>query len=192
MISEKLLVFPGSISDRLSGSPLDLDHALIMLLLLVGLLSIRSKYQRFVPWVIIGGAVLSLFTPAHIIKPAWPILSALILPLLMWQLAVQMATIRPTFSWRSLLAWVVTITLIGLGLSLGGKLSLAYAAFIGVLAASLMWQLRMVDTGGSDLGAFGQLTLALLLVEVDVALHPLRPLLGRMWPGVLHASCWTM
>ncbi len=183
MFVKSLLNSADYLPNRVAGNPIELDHALIMLLLLVGLLSIGGKYKRYVPWVIVGGVILSLFTPTHIIKPAWPILSALILPILMWQLALQMATIRPTFSWRSLLAWLVTITLIGLALSLGAKLSLAYAALMGVLAASLMWQLRERATGSSDLGAFGQLTLALLLVEVDVVLHPLRPLLSSLLSG---------
>lgn len=134
-------------------------------------------------WVIVVGVVLSLFTPAHIVKPVWPILSALILPLLMWQLAIQMATVRPAFSWRSLIAWLLTIILIGLALSVGGNLSLTHAALMGVLGASLMWQLRERATGSTDLGAFGQLTLALLLVEVDVVLHPLRPLLASLLSG---------
>ena len=54
---------------------------------------------------------------------------------------------------------------------------------MGILAASLMWQLRERATGSSDLGAFGMLTLALLLVEVDVALHPLGPFLGSLLSG---------
>jgi len=45
----------------------------------------------------------------------------------------------------------------------------------------LMWQLRERATGSTDLGAFGHLTLALLLVEVDVALHPLGPFLGGLF-----------
>jgi drug/metabolite transporter (DMT)-like permease len=52
------------------------------------------------------------------------------------------------------------------------------------LAASLIWQIRERAIGSSDLGAFGVLTLALLLVEVDVALHPLGPFLGILLSGV--------
>jgi hypothetical protein len=151
-----------------------------MLLLLVGLLSIHGKYKRYVPWVIIGGVALSMLTPIHIIEPAWPIISALVLPPLLWQVALRLSTIRPAFSWRTLLAWLLMIILIGLALNLGGKVSLANALLMGILAASLMWQLRERATGSSDLGAFGLLTLALLLVEVDVALHPLGPFLGSL------------
>ncbi len=181
MLFEVLLNFADDLSNQVAGSPLELEHALIMLLLLVGLLSIRGKYKRYVPWVIIGGVALSMFTPIHIIEPAWPIISALVLPPLLWQVALRLSTTRPAFSWRSLLAWLLVIILIGLALSLGGKVSVANALLMGILAASLMWQLRERATGSSDLGAFGMLTLALLLVEVDVALHPLGPFLGSLF-----------
>jgi len=181
MLVEELLISANGLSNQVAGSPLELEHALIMLLLLVGLLSIHGKYKRYVPLVIVGGVALSMFTPIHIIEPAWPIISALVLPPLLWQAALRLSTTRPAFSWRSLLAWLLMIILIGLALSLGGKVSLANALLMGILAASLMWQLREHATGSSDLGAFGQLTLALLLVEVDVALQPLGSFLGSLF-----------
>jgi len=170
-------------SKQVSGSPLELEHALIMLLLLMGLLSIYSNYRRYVPWVIVGGVAMSLFTPTHFIELAWPILSALVLPPLLWQVSINLASIRPTFSGRSLLAWLLMVILIGVVLSIGGKVLLASALLIAVLAASLMWQLRERATGSFDLGAFGQLTLALLLVEVDMVLYPLRLFLGSLLSG---------
>ncbi len=57
----------------IAGSSLVVEHALIMVLLLVGLLSIRGPKRKYVPWVILAGVALSLFTPVHIIEPAWPI-----------------------------------------------------------------------------------------------------------------------
>jgi hypothetical protein len=157
--------------------------------LLVGHLIIRGKYKRYHPWEIVGGLAFSLFTPTHFIELAWPILSALILPPLLWQVALRLSTTRPAFSWRSLLAWLLTIIFIGLALSFGGKVLLATALLMGILAASLMWQLRERATGSSDLGAFGMLTLALLLVEVDVALHPLGPFLGSLFSGAALGLC---
>jgi hypothetical protein len=59
---------------------LALEHALIMLLLLVGLLSIRGERRRYVPWVVVASVALSLFTPVHTLALAWPLLSALVLP----------------------------------------------------------------------------------------------------------------
>ena len=113
MLVEELLNSANGLSKQVAGSSLELEHALIMLLLLVGLLSIHGKYKRYVPWVIIGGVALSIFTPIHIIEPAWPIISAFFLPPLLWQAALRLSTTRPAFSWRSLLAWLLMIILIG-------------------------------------------------------------------------------
>ncbi len=170
-------------SNMVAGSPIALDHAVIMMLLLTGLLSIRGKQKRYVPWVIIGGVVLSLFTPAHNIEPAWPILSALVLPPLLWQTATRLAAVRPVFKWQSILAWLMMTILIALALHLGGKLPLTNALLLGTLAASLVWQVRERTTGSTDLGTFGQLALALLLVEVDITLHPLGKFLGSLFSG---------
>jgi hypothetical protein len=90
-----------------------------MLLMLVGRLSIHGKYERYVPWVIISGVTLSMFTPMHIIKPAWPIISVLVLSPLLWQVALRLSITHPAFSWRSLLAWMLMTILIGLAISPG-------------------------------------------------------------------------
>ena len=183
MVVENLLNSTDDFSNQVLGSPLELEHALIMLLLLMGLLSIQGKHRRYVPWVIVGGVVLSLFTPTHYLELAWPILTALVLPPLLWQVSINLSSIRPAFSWRSLLAWLLMVLLIGLALHYGGEVLLTGALLIGVLAASLIWQVQERFTGSSDLGAFGLLTLALLLVEVDVVIHPLRPFLGSLFSG---------
>ena len=153
------------------------------MLSLVGLLSIRGKRQQFVSWVIIGGVALSFFTPVHYIEPAWPILSALVVPPLLWQIATRLATAKPVFIWRNLLAWFLMVFLIGVALWLGGKMSLANALLLSVLAASLIWQVRTRSIGSTDLGVFGQLTLALLLVEVNSNMQPLSQFLGSLFSG---------
>jgi NhaP-type Na+/H+ or K+/H+ antiporter len=168
---------------QFAGSTLALDHGLVMLLLLVGLLSIRRQQRRYVPWVILLGVALSLFTPAHALEFTWPIVSALVLPPLLWQMAVQMAAAQPALDPRAWLAWLATGLLIGLALAIGGGVSLASAVLLGILATSLIWQIRERAAGSTDLGAFGQLTLALLLAEVDLSLHPVGPLLGGLFAG---------
>jgi len=69
-----------NLTEQTVGSTLALEHALIMLLLLVGLLSIQRERWRFVPWVILAGVALSLLTPIHALHMAWPLISALVLP----------------------------------------------------------------------------------------------------------------
>jgi NhaP-type Na+/H+ or K+/H+ antiporter len=154
-----------------------------MLLLLVGLLSIQREQRRFVPWVILAGVALSLFTPFHTLGIAWPLILALVLPPLLWQVAVRLATVHSEFTVRNWLAWLLTALLIGLAIGVGAGIHPASALLLGILAASLVWQVRERATGSTELGAFGQLALALLLAEVDVALHRLGPLLGGLFAG---------
>lgn len=169
--------------DQVAGSALALEHALVMLLLLLGLLSIRGRPRHYVAWVVLIGVALSLLTPFHPLDFAWPIISALVLPPLLWQMAVRMATAQPALIPKAWLAWLLTALLIGLALNLGGRVPLASALLLGILAASLTWQVRERVTGSTDLGAFGQLALALLLAEVDLILHPLGPFLGSLFAG---------
>jgi len=168
---------------QIAGDALMLEHALTMLLLLVGLLSIQGEQRRYVPWVVLAGVALSLFTPVHTLSIPWPIISALVLPPLLWQVAVRLATAHSDFTWRAWLAWILTALLIGLALGVGAKVPPAGAVLVGILAASLMWQVRERVVGSTELGAFGQLALAFLLVEVDVILHPLDLFLGSLFVG---------
>jgi hypothetical protein len=154
-----------------------------MLLLLVGLLSIQREQQRFVPWVILAGVALSLLTPIHTMQMAWPLISALVLPPLMWQVAVRLAVVESKFTWRAGLAWLLTPLLFGLALGVGAGVSPTSALLLGILATSLMWQVRERVSGSTELGTFGQLALALLLVEIDVILHAPGSFLGNLAGG---------
>ena len=69
------------------------------------------------------------------------------------------------------------------GLGPGGQGAPTSAFLLGILATSLIWQVRERATGSTELGAFGQLALAFLLAEVDVMLHPLGPFLGSLFVG---------
>lgn len=167
----------------MAGSALALEHALLLVLLLVGLLSSQGPLRRYVPWVVLAGIGLSLLTPVHALEPAWPFISALVLPPLLWQVGVRVATIRSTFAWRTWLAWLLTALLMAAALHLGGRVPLIGALFLGLLAASLVWQVRERTTGSTDLGAFGLLALALLLAEVNVTQYRLGAFLGTLFSG---------
>ena len=175
--------FSGGFSAQVAGSAIALEHALLMLLLLAGLLSIRGEQRRWVPWAVLASIVLSLFTPLYTIEMVWPLLSALVLPPLLWQMAVRLAIAQPVFNWRAIVSWGLTAVLIGLVLSGSGVLSLASALLLGMLAASLVWQLHERSMRTSELGMFAQLALAVLLTEIDITLRPLRPFLGSLVGG---------
>ena len=167
----------------MAGSALALEHALLLVLLLIGLLSSQGPLRRYVPWVVLAGIGLSLLTPVHALEPAWPLISVLVLPPLLWQVGVRVATIRSTFAWRIWLAWLLTALLLAAALHLGGRLPLTGALLLGLLAASLVWQVRERTTGRTDQGAFGLLALALLLAEVNVIQYPLGAVLGTLFSG---------
>ena len=173
-----------NLTEQIAGSTLALEHALIMLLLLVGLLSIQREQQRFVPWVILAGVALSLLTPIHALPMPWSLISVLVLPPLLWQVAVRLAVVKSEFTWQAGLAWLLAILLFGLALGVGAGVPPTIALLLGVLATSLMWQVRERVTGSTELGVFGQLALAILLVEVDVTLYPQAEFWGSLFAGV--------
>lgn len=182
------MVLDGKIIEKILfaqiGNYVDLEHTLILMLILVGLLSHHGKHRRIVPWIIAGGVVLALFTPVQHIMLSWPLISALVLPPLLWQVSVRLAIARPVIRWQNVTAWLLTTLFIGISLILAADLPPTNAFFLSLLASSLIWQVHEQQTGGTDLGIFGPLTLALLLVEVDVLLHPLGSFLGSLFTGV--------
>jgi hypothetical protein len=154
-----------------------------MLLLLAGLLTIQGEQRRWIPWAILASIALSLFSPFYRIEIVWPVLSALVLPPLLWQIAIRLSTTHPVLTWRIVVSWGLIVVLIGLALSGSGGLPLASALLLGILTASLVWQTHQHTIGTSELGMFAQLALAVLLTESDITLRPLRPLLGSLVAG---------
>ncbi|MBN1119775.1 MAG: hypothetical protein JXJ17_01755 [Anaerolineae bacterium] len=172
------------ISALITGSLLDVEHALTLLLLLVGLLSIEGRQRRFVPWVILAGIVIALVTPIHTIEPAWPVLTAILVPILMWQVALRIATARSMWSWKQGLSWLIIATLLGAALYASGSQDIGSTILLSVVAASLVLQVREQPSDGIYLSAFGLLTVALLLAEVDLTLHSIGTWLGTLFSGV--------
>lgn len=86
---------------QVAGSNISLQHALIMMLILVGMLSICKMQSRYVHWFVLLGLALSLFIPYQNLDFAWPIISALVLPPLLWQISVRLATARLMFKWEA-------------------------------------------------------------------------------------------
>jgi len=93
---------------------------------------------------------------------------------------VRLAVVQSEFTLRAGLAWLLATLLFGLALGVGAGVPPTSALLLGILATSLMWQVREHATGSTELGAFGQLALAVLLVEIDVTLHSQ----ARFWEGL--------
>lgn len=166
-----------------SGNLLDTEHGLVMLLLLYGLLTYRGQGQKWVPAVIIGGILLSLFTPIHEIDLLWPAATAIIVPPFLWQGAVAVTKSGPLRGRPGLIVWFATLTLVSLSLWFFAKLAVSNALLLGVLTVTLVWYFRELDVERSYLSTFGLITLVVLLVEIDVALYSWQIWLGTLASG---------
>ncbi len=167
-----------------SGTLLDTEHGLVMLLLLYGLLTFReAKVARWVPVVILGGILLSLFTPVHEINLFWPVITGLVVPPFLWQSAVAVTKSGPLRWQWGLALWVITLVLVAASLVLLGGLPVSTALLLGVLAVTLVWYFRELDVERSYLSTIGLITLVVLLVEIDLALVSLRLWLGTLLSG---------
>lgn len=167
------------------SDPLETEHALVMLLLLYGLLTYRgSKLQRWGPIVTLAGVLLSIFTPVHQINLFWPVITALVVPPYLWLGAVAVTKSGPLRRRWSLLVWGLTLALVTFSLRQFGALPLSNALLLGIMAVTLLWQLRELDVERTYLSTLGQISLAVLLVEVDLAVLSLRPWLGTLFSGL--------
>lgn len=167
-----------------AGTLLDTEHGLVMLLLLYGLLTYRDeKVSRRVPFVILGGILLSLVTPVHEIKLFWPVITGLVVPPFLWQAAVAVSKSGPLRRQWSLGVWVVTLVLVTISLLVFGGMSVSTAMLFGILTVTLVWYFREMKIERSYLSTIGLITLVVLLTEVDLALVSLRFWLGSLLSG---------
>jgi hypothetical protein len=157
-----------------------LEHALLMVLLLSGLLGRPSEQHRWMPWAVLASIGLALFAPLYRIDIAWPLVAALVLPPLVWQLAARLATVHARPRHRELAAWVLTAGFVGCAMYAGGWMSFAGGLLLGIVTASQVWQARQDIAATSELGSFAPLALAIVLTEIDLTLFPLRPLLRSL------------
>jgi hypothetical protein len=169
-----------SFAEQTTIDAVSLEHALLILLLLSGLLSSPSAQHRWMPWAVLASIGLSLFAPLYRIDIAWPLLAALVLPPLLWQLAARLATVHAMPHWRELAAWVLTAGFVGCAMYAGGWMSFAGGLLLGIVTASQVWQARQDTAAMSELGSFAPLALAIVLTEIDLTLYPLRPLLRSL------------
>lgn len=166
-----------------SGNLLETEHGLVMLLLLYGLLTYRGQGKKWVPAVIIGGILLSLFTPIHEIDLLWPAATAIIVPPFLWQGTVAVTKSGPLRGKPGLMVWFATLALVSLSLWFFAKLAVSNALLLGVLTVTLVWYFRELNVERSYLSTFGLITLVVLLVEIDLALYSWQIWLGTLASG---------
>jgi len=167
-----------------SGTLLETEHGLVMLLLLFGLLIYRGeRLSRWVPVVIIGGILLSLFTPVHEINLFWPVITGIVLPPFLWQGAVAVTKSGPLRRQWSLVVWAGTLILVTFSLRMFGGMPVSNALLLAILAVTLVWYFRELNVERSYLSTVGLITLVVLLAEIDLALVSLQQWLGTLASG---------
>ena len=167
-----------------SGTLLETEHGLVMLLLLFGLLTYRGKrLSKWVPVAFIGGLMLSLFTPIHEINLFWPVIAGLVVPPFLWQAAVAVTKSGPIRRQWTLVVWMGTLVLVTLSLRMFGGLPFSNALLLGILAVTLVWYFRELNVERSYLSTIGLITLVVLLEEIDLALVSLQLWLGTLASG---------
>jgi CBS domain-containing protein len=142
-----------------------LEHTLIMLLLLVGLLKARPRLHWAARAAIAAGVLLALLAPARPVPLPWDILAALIIPILFWQTARWVASAFQPVDRLELGLWAFVAVGTAGALSLASAPGWPGALLFGLLAASMLWHSLEGDRP-SVLGQAGPLALALLLAEI--------------------------
>ncbi|MDH3944768.1 MAG: hypothetical protein OEV06_11795 [Anaerolineae bacterium] len=175
------LLFSHIIPSRL----LEAEHALVMLLLLYALLIYRGdRLERWAPLVVVGGVLLSIFTPIHEIDLFWPVITGLSVPPLLWQAAVAVTKSGPLRQGRSLAVWGITLLLVTASLYAFSDLPFSNALLVGTLTITLVWTIRERKVERTYLSTLGQITLVVLLVEIDIEVVSLNTLVGTVISGL--------
>src|SRR5919109_2170529 len=148
-----------------------LEHTLVILLLLVGLLNAKPKIPKLAGWAIAAALVLVLIAPAAVILLPWAWLSALVIPILLWQLFQRLAEAHMRVELRDVAIWSAMVLGIGGILFLTSELTAAGSFMFGLLAASMVWRAVEEDRQPTHLGQLGPLALAFLLAEIAPAVE---------------------
>lgn len=159
------------------------EHALFLILLLGFLLiGLRDRHQ-FSLYILIGGVLLTLLPPFFRIKIPWEFLLALILPWILSQGAQNSLQISWKFPMREFYLWLLATLCLGLIVYFVGGLFWLRAVYMGIVAASMFWNLSRSGETYSLLEVFGPLTLVFLLVETSLPLNEPTLYFGTLFSG---------
>ncbi|MEW5869367.1 MAG: hypothetical protein AB1894_08835 [Chloroflexota bacterium] len=161
----------------------DFEHALFMLLLLVGILSANPPQRAWTIPAIACGLALAFLPPVFSLELPWELIFSLTLPLLFWQNARHWLAARWRAGWRELLLWLLSILALGAILGLSGALPWANSALFGLIATSILWRALEPKENTYQISQLGPLTLVFLLGEVAPAVETPNRYLGGMMSG---------
>lgn len=159
------------------------EHALFMLLLLVGIFSIRLPQRRLSAALIVGGVLLVLIPPFVHIPIPWTLIFELTIPILFFQNARHWLNARWRMSWREIGLWLLSIAGLSSIFALTGYLGWPGALLFGIITASMLW--RAIESGeqSSQISQIGPLTLIFLLTEIAPAVETPNRYLGGLFSG---------
>lgn len=161
-----------------------LEHTLVILLLLVGLLNAKPSINRFVRWTVVGVLALAMVAPAAPIVLPWSWLSALLIPVLIWQTARRLIRLQISVSIKEIVIWLVIVCGIAGILLLTSGLTIAGCLMFGILAASMVWRAVEEEHQYTYLGQLGPLALVFLLAEIAPAVEAPGRYLVALFSGM--------
>ena len=161
----------------------DFEHALFMVLLLVGIISATPPKRDLRLLFLLVGLALSLLPPLASLAIPWEWIFSLSIPLLFWQNARHWLKVKLIVKRREALLWASTALGLGLILIWTGYLQWTGALLFGVIAASTLWRAIETEENASLLSQIGPLTLVFLLTEIAPAVETPNRYLGGLFSG---------
>jgi|GEM_PF-1786419 len=162
---------------------LSLEQALVLLLLVLLLQSHAGRYRRFAPLIVFAAMVLSLVHPLFTWEVSWSVVSSVVMPVLLWQVGMDLAAVETFGALRACAPWLGTVLLIAVAAALTGLVPATGAIVVALLVATLMWGMPFGDQRYGAIDALGPLVVAILLTEIDLDLHPVTRWLGSPFSG---------
>jgi len=159
------------------------EHALFMLLLLVGIYNARLQGQRRTLFLIVGGILLALLPPAVRLTIPWQVILFLTIPLLFWQNARHWLYARWRITWQEGVLWLITALSLGLVLFLSGYLAWTGSVLFGLVTTSMLWRAIEPDVTATHLSQIGPLALIFLLAEIAPTVETPTYYLGGLFSG---------
>lgn len=159
------------------------EHALFMLLLLVGIFNARLPGQKRTLFLIVGGILLALLPPFIHLTIPWQLILFFTIPLLFWQNARHWLYARWRITRREWALWLLTVVSLSLVLFLSGYLAWTGAILFGLVTASMLWRAIEPDVTATHLSQIGPLALIFLLAEVAPTVETPNSYLGGLFSG---------
>ena len=150
---------------------IELEHTLIMLLLLINLFRTRPGIHPFLRWLVVGVILLAFLAPSFPLALPWTLFAALFIPILLWQSAQRLGDAAWFGGRRDFAIWLILTLGIAAVIYLTGGLPIPSAMLFGLVTASFVWNILHQHKKETLLGQVGVFTLVFLLTGVEAAIE---------------------